>query len=298
MTRWWMGRTAAAVTWILMLMVAATPAAPTDDEPRLDWKDGPMTAALGDVAEIALPAGYRFLDADGTRKLMELTQNPVSGSELGAIVPIQDDDEDSWLVIFEFNPVGYVKDDEKASLDADALLASIREGTEQANEERRKRGWAELNITGWQEKPFYNQETHNLEWAIRGESSGHQVVNYSTRILGRKGVMNADLVLSPEMLEGVAPSYKKLLGAMSFRQGERYAEFRPGDKLATYGLAALVAGGAGAVAAKTGLLAKFWKLLVAGAVAAAAAVRKVFAKLFGRRAPGDPAAPPESPPLG
>jgi len=57
-------------------------------------------------------------------------------------------------------------------------------------------------------------------------------------------------------------------------EGQRYAEFRPGDKIAEYGLAALITGGAAAVALKTGLFQKFWKLIVLGFVALAGALKK------------------------
>ncbi len=51
--------------------------------------------------------------------------------------------------------------------------------------------------------------------------------------------------------------------------------------MAEYGLTALVAGGAGVVAAKTGLLAKFWKFIVAGVVAIGAFFKRIFG--FGKK---------------
>ena len=52
---------------------------------------------------------------------------------------------------------------------------------------------------------------------------------------------------------------RKLLEGFSFVGGKTYAEYRQGDKMAGYGLAALIGGGAFAAAAKSGLLAKFFK---------------------------------------
>jgi len=46
------------------------------DQPKIDWIDGPVTARLDDVAEIKVPAGYRFTGKEGTKKFLELTQNP------------------------------------------------------------------------------------------------------------------------------------------------------------------------------------------------------------------------------
>ena len=67
------------------------------------------------------------------------------------------------------------------------------------------------------------------------------------------------------------PTFKELMAGYSFQSGNSYAEFRPGDKVAKYGLAALVVGGAAVGAAKLGLftgllvfLKKGWKLAVVG----------------------------------
>jgi uncharacterized membrane-anchored protein len=246
----------------------------------LSWQRGPMTAALGELAKIEVPEGYVFLDADDTRKFLEANQNPTNGTELGTLMPAAEGQ--GWFVVFEFNDVGYIKDDEKDSLDADALLKSIRQGTEKGNELRKERGWDTLDIVGWQTTPHYDTRTHNLTWAILGESGGQRVVNHSTRLLGRKGYMNVDLVLTPDDLPTALPAFEGLMDKFTYESGHRYAEFRSGDKLATYGLTALVAGGAAAAAAKSGLLGKFWKIIVAGLVALGAVAKRIYTRIFGR----------------
>ena len=135
-------------------------------------------------------------------------------------------------MIFEFNAVGYVKDDEKDELDAKAILESIRTGTEHSNEERRKRGWATMDILGWHSAPQSNPVTNNLTWAIRGSSEGDEVVNYSVRLLGRKGVMDVDLVLDPTQVAGTLPEFDQLMTGFEFTSGNRYAQFVAGDKVA------------------------------------------------------------------
>lgn len=235
---------------------------------KIDWADGPLTGRLGDVAEIKIPAGYRFAGKEGTRRFLELTQNPPNGNELGVIVPDVDPgdkNQEFWFIIFEFNQVGYVKDDDRDKLDADALLKSIKENTEESNQERARRGWPAYHVTSWVTPPFYNTSTNNLTWAMQGYSQEGEKrdtsVNYSVRILGRRGTMNVDLVLDPELVKGVVPKFETLLTGFSYQQGSSYSDFRAGDKIAEYGLATLVAGGATAIAAKTGLLAKLWKLI-------------------------------------
>ena len=272
--------------------------ASTQKKEKIDWADGPLVARLGDIAEIKIPAGYRFTGKEGTKKFLELTQNPPSGSELGTIIPILSNQDDSkenemWFVLFEFSDVGYVKDDDKDKLDADQLLKSITESTEEANKERANRGWPPYHVNGWYKPPYYDTATKNLTWAIQGYSADGKnnedhSVNYSVRILGRRGTMNADLVLSPAIADKATPQFGNLLAGFSFLPGGRYSEFRPGDKVAEYGLATLVAGGATAVALKTGLFAKFWKLIVVAFTALLALIKRGWNALK-RKFRGEPA---------
>ena len=150
-----------------------------------------------------------------------------------------------WFVLFRFDDAGYVKDDDKDKLNANELMSSFRKGNDAANEQRRSKGIPEIRLIGWEMPPRYNPESHNLEWAIRGESEGHQVINHKTRLLGRTGVMEVGLVASPEEYQNVMPQYKELIESHSYNSGQKYAEYRPGDKVAKYGLAALITAGVG-----------------------------------------------------
>jgi len=239
---------------------------------RVKWQKGPSVGVLGEIAKIQVPEGYVFAGASDTKILMEAMQNPISGRELGFVAPANLD----WFVVFEFDDVGYVRDDEKSSLDPDAMLESLKAGTENANKERQRRGWPSLTILGWEQKPHYDERTHNLEWAIRGESEGNPLINYNTRVLGRGGVVRVTLVTDPPALSSTLPKFKTVLGDFSFKQGHKYAEFRQGDKMAQYGLSALVVGGATAVAVKSGAFKWLWKLGVVGAIAALGFIKKLF----------------------
>lgn len=251
---------------------------------KFKWVMGPGRAAIGSVADIEVPAGYMFTGAEGTQRLLQAFGNPTSGNELGFLTPTSM----VWSVVFEWDDVGYVKDDDKDKLNADDMLESIREGTKQSNAWRREHGESEIEIVGWEQPPSYNEATHNLEWAIKGRSDQGLVVNYNVRLLGRKGVMSATLLIDPEDMAATLPTYQALLKDHTFKDGEKYAEYRQGDKLAQYGLAALVVGGAAAGAAKLGLFAwlavalkKFWKLIAVGVVAVVAAFKRLI--LGGRR---------------
>ncbi len=78
---------------------------------------------------------------------------------------------------------------------------------------------------------------------------------------------------------------KMCLQILTLIRGETYAEFKPGDKVAEYGLAALILGGAAAVATKKGFWAiiagaavAFWKLIAGVVIALFAGIGRVFKK--------------------
>lgn len=248
-------------------------------------KNGPLTGDMG-IAEVKVPEGYVFTDGAGAKKWGQLTTNPVSGKEIGLVGPA----DNRWLVLFEYDDVGYVKDDEKDDLDAEELLDSIKEGTAAFNEERTRAGVPPLNILGWEQKPAYNEAAHALEWCVRAESGGEASMNFNTRLLGRRGVVSVTLMFGGDVqLAQVLPEFRTFLTGFSFKSGETYAEYREGDKLAEYGLAALVAGGGVALAAKSGLLAKLGlifakggKAVVIGVVAVFGAIASAVKRLFGK----------------
>jgi uncharacterized membrane-anchored protein len=104
-------------------------------------------------------------------------------------------------------------------------------------------------------------------------------VNYTSRLLGRSGVMSAVLVSSPQTLAEDMKAFNGALAGFEYVAGEKYAEFKSGDKIAEYGLAALVLGGAAAAAAKAGwlkFLGKFWIVILAGFAALWGVVKRFF----------------------
>jgi uncharacterized membrane-anchored protein len=247
----------------------------TDEGPDVHWIQGPATGELGSIATVTVPEKFVFAGPDDTRKLMEAMHNPTSGSEMGFIAPA----EMNWFIVFEYDDSGHVADDDKEKLDADAILKTMRENQKEGNKERAKRGWNTLELTGWTAPPHYDAETHNLEWGTRLKSSaGSENVNYNSRLLGRSGVMSATFVGDEQAMSEAMVAYKTILKGHTFVSGQQYAEFRKGDKVAKYGLAALITGGAAAVALKSGLLAKFWKLIVLAIAGGAAGARRLFAK--------------------
>ena len=251
-----------------------TPASVWDTYEGVKWQKGNSVGELGDIAQVKGPDGYIFADANDTRTIMEANQNPLTGRELGFVAA----KDENWFAVFEFDDVGYVKDDDKNSLDANALLDSIKAGTEKGNKERQRRGWATMTILGWEQAPHYNEVTHNLEWAVKAVSEGQSIVNHNTRLLGRGGVMEVTLVTEPKDLAATLPKFKAMLQGFDFKQGHRYAEFRSGDRTAAYGLTGLIVGGTTAALVKTGAFKWIWKALVGAGVAISAFIKKLFSR--------------------
>ena len=241
---------------------------------KIKWQQGPCISSLGNEAEIRIPAGYVFANAEDTKVLMEMMHNIPSDAEIGFVAPATLE----WFLVFEFSDVGYIKDDEKSSLDADAMLKSIKAGNEAGNKEKANRGWETLDFVGWELPPRYNLETHNLEWATKFNSKDGITVNWNTRLLGRQGVMSVTLASGEEQLQEILPEFNKLLEGFSYKSGHRYAEFRQGDKIAQYGLTALVVGGAATVAAKAGLFKYIGKFFIFIFVAIAAFFKGIWEK--------------------
>ena len=243
---------------------------------KLDWKFGPTQGDIATVATIGVPKDAVFLGSVGSRRFLELNGNLVGDGNY-TFAP----SNLSWFAVFNFDPSGYVKDDE--TLDPDELLSILKKNSVSENEERKRRGLQTLVLEGWYVVPHYDIQTKRLEWATKlREQSGDVTVNYTIRLLGRTGVMNAILVSNPSSLDNDIKAFKASLANFTFDPGQRYSEFRAGDKVAEYGLAALIVGGAAAAAAKSGAfkaLGKFLAFGVFGGIAAAwAAIRRFFSK--------------------
>jgi len=255
----------------------------------LPWISAPTAAEITERATLKLDPKTRALGVNGTNELLKMTGNlPEDASYTLAAKG------GNWFAIYSFEDVGYVKDDEK--IDAGALLKTLQENQEQANEERQKQGFSALTVVAWAVPPHYDPKTHNLEYGVKLASADGENINYHMRMLGRRGVMDATLITTPQYLQQDLLEFRAANGGFAFKAEEGYGAYKEGDKVSEYGLAALVTGGAAAAALKGGLLkgllaglAAFWKLIAVGVVAFFAVFRRFFARLFGK---GDELGPP------
>jgi uncharacterized membrane-anchored protein len=282
--------------------------APSEEDPgakpkvRFHWKSGPQSIDLGHDISLALPERDSFLGGPEAGQLLEKLGNFHNDNLLGVVV--SNDEKATWFVTIRYDEEGYVKDTD--AIDADDLLSAIKEGTEEGNKEREAHGFKPLHVSAWSELPRYDKGVHHLVWALRANSDDGESVNFNTRVLGRKGIVSLNLVCDPEDLSSNKPEVATLLQGTGFQRGSRYEEFNSKtDKMAEYGLAGLILGGAGLGAAKLvkiGLLAKFWKVILAALIAGKKAIllglagAVAFVKRFFGRKTKTTQATPSTPP--
>lgn len=246
---------------------------------------GPADIPLIDQAVLKLSADYAFIPkAQGTR-IMRALGNVVGDSAfVGLIVGTHQNDE--WIVVATYIKQGYIKDDDAKTWNADELLQNLKDGNVAANRDRVARGFPEVEVLGWVERPAYDAESRQLVWSLlsklKGEpDSAEKGINYNTYALGRDGYLSLNLLTSSNRINADKVVAHELLGALSYNSGKRYEDFNAGtDRIAEYGLAALVGG---VVAKKLGLLAvigvfaaKFAKVIALAVAGFGAGIFKLF----------------------
>ena len=100
---------------------------------------GPQDVRLRDQGVLKLPEGYGFVPLVEARKLMETLGNSVDDKFIGLIFPVGQEGA-NWMMSLDFDPAGYIKDDDAREWKADDMLESLRKGTAAGNERRQSLG--------------------------------------------------------------------------------------------------------------------------------------------------------------
>ncbi len=275
----------------VLLLVSAAPAmAMTDQEIDAAVIRGPSTVSLRDQATLALPRWAMFLPEAQAKAILLEAGHHDNANVAGMILPAAPDGR--WSVFVTFDRAGYVRDDDWKTIDPDRMLKDIRAANDAAAPRRLKEGHDAIQTVGWIENPAYDPAAHRLVWSLevqRTDGTGQPTtkgtaVNYMIDTLGREGYLGFDLITGRQDVETYKPVVQQLAQAAPFNTGKRYEDFNPKtDKVAAFGVLALVGGGL--VAKKLGLLAmagvfalKFAKLIGVAAVAGTAGLRHYFHK--------------------
>jgi len=277
---------ALALTLASATVAAQRGVSPEELDSKLSYKTGAVQLP-GGMATITLPESFRYLGEQDSRKVLVAWGNPPESAQgvLGMLVPSDASplSEEGWAIVITYDEDGYVNDEDARTLDYHKMLAEMQEQTTENNEARAKEGFEPITLVGWAEPPHYDAKAHKLYWAkeLKFGSSVDHTLNYSIRILGRRGVLVLNAVSSIDQLETVKKGTPGVLAAVEFNEGHRYADYLPGtDKAAAYGIGGLILG---ATAAKAGFFKLIWvallaskKLVLAGIVALGAFLKKIF----------------------
>ena len=243
----------------------------------------------GGLAKLSVPTNFNYLGPDDAETvLVKLWGNPPSNVKpLGLLIPadMTPISSNCWVVTIHYSEDGYVKDGDAGKINYDDLLKQMQKGIAENNKAREEHGYPDITLVGWAAPPHYDADAHKLYWAkdLKFGDEPADTLNYSIRMLGRKGVLELNAVATIGQLPEIDRQVPQILGMVDFKEGSRYADFDPKvDKVATYGIAALVAGG---IAAKLGLfkgllvfLVAAKKLLILGVLAMASFFKKLFSK--------------------
>jgi uncharacterized membrane-anchored protein len=256
---------------------------------------GPATVPLRDEADLKLPDHFGFIPQKEAAEAMKLMGNRTGPDFLGMIVPLSADNgghNGSWFISLQYDPAGYIKDDDAQHWDAGKLLQTLKDGTEAANADRERLGIPPITVTRWVQSPTYESGSHRLVWSAEAKrkdgSDADPTINYNTYVLGREGYISLNLITSASGVDHDKVAAGDLLGGVDFKSGKRYGDFHSStDKVAAYGLAALVAGVA---AKKLGLLAllaasilKFAKVIAIAVAAFGAGIVRWFKSRVGSK---------------
>jgi uncharacterized membrane-anchored protein len=255
---------------------------------ELKPQQGEVTLS-GGIAKVMVPDSLRYFGPkDAETVLVKIWGNPPSDEKLlGLLLPAGKSplDKDAWAVVIDFEDSGYVKDDDAAKINYDDLLKDMKASAVESNKAREKAGYGTVELVGWATKPHYDAAAKKIYWAkelVFGGDPEH-TLNYFIRVLGRRGVLNLNVVGAMDQLAEIEKATPTILAAVDFTEGNRYADFKSGtDKIATYGLAGLIAGGvlakAGVFKGLVALLLAGKKFVVVGVIALVAGIKKLFGK--------------------
>ena len=265
----------------------------------LDFRQGKVSLP-GAHASLAIGQDYYYLNsADTAKVLSQIWGNPPSESgTLGMIFPAKFPPESSgsWGTVVEYSDEGYISDADAEQTDFDAVLSTLKDQTNEGNEERKKAGYDPITLVGWASPPYYDKATHSIHWArdllFGTDANATHTLNYQLRVLGREGYLSMNFVAGMGQLQDVKTSIAGVTNLVQFDAQKKYEDYRDGDRVAAYGLAGLIAAGAGAkVAAKLGFLALALAFLKKGAVFVLLALGAIFrpiANFFKKNRNGTP----------
>ena len=125
---------------------------PEEFEAKLGYETGTITLQNG-MATLRLPDSFRFIGAEGSRRLLtEAWGNPEGASEgvLGMLIPagVSPLTREGWGIVITYDEDGYVNDNDAKGINYANLLEEMQEGDVASNKARQKEGFEPVSLVG------------------------------------------------------------------------------------------------------------------------------------------------------
>ncbi|WP_337034498.1 DUF2167 domain-containing protein [Paenibacillus illinoisensis] len=208
-----------------------------------DWIDGPASVTLDNKATLQIFKDHSFLDKSNTQRSMLNSGSKPNGNEIGSLYSTSENG--SWYVVFEYVKTGHIHDHDQ-NLNAEELLSSYIQGTEEENRELAPED--KISITGWEIEPTYDPTKRQLVYSIGFKDANEQaMVNYNVKFLTREGYITAILVTDQPSFEQNRMAFEDVvLNQLSVNPGNTYEDYDEStDKTSTVGLKSILVGGIG-----------------------------------------------------
>ncbi|GLQ30137.1 DUF2167 domain-containing protein [Litoribrevibacter albus] len=285
--------------WMSFFAFAEEAEVSQEEQEYLSWAKDIWDSLDRQTGEIKLPEAGAVLNVpenfyylgpqDAEKVLVDVWGNPPGQLSLGMLFPegMTPFDGDSWAVTINYEEDGYVSDEDADEIDYEELLDEMKADAKATNKARKEAGYDTIEIIGWAAPPYYDSVEKKLHWAkeIQFGSDENHTLNYNIRVLGRKGVLVLNFIAGMNQKQTIDSNISTVLALASFDEGSQYSDFDPEiDKVAAYGLGALVAG---KVIAKTGILAAALLFLKKFGVFILVGIGAIFKSLFSRKKSDD-----------
>lgn len=191
-----------------------------------------------------VPDGYRFYSAEEALAYLQRNNAPApDGAVLGLVARAGDDirQDGTWATVISYDAIGYVQPETAAGLSDSVFEQNVRDARTRQNRV----------FEGFIAQPAFDASTPSLVWAERtaAPGSGGKDLRYEQKLPGRRGVACLTSIGSADQLDDIIAAAADLRGMLSFREGERHADFQPAsDQVSAYSVPGLVTGVANAQA--------------------------------------------------
>lgn len=203
---------------------------------KLDWKSGGQYKLPKSNSTLSLSDNYILVTGEDAVSIYSTEGDPDS---LEALVIDVNDFETP--ILFHYFDVGYLPTHDWNEFDSKKFIGEVIKGAKEGNKERLKKGKAEFQILAWHQEPILDKQTNTIYCAAECFYEDKKVVSSFIVRPGREGFeliawasTNTPSIAFDSYLEPI-------LRGHSFDPGYRYEDYKQGDKVVAYSLAALTA---------------------------------------------------------